>query len=119
VVLQEPYLLKNFYLSGGTALASWYLHHRESYDLDFFNEKFEVNARYIDKILQKSKAEIGFSKVIRTEQLGFHFYEFKYPNGEILKVDFSFYPSERVESGLIWRGLKIDSIGQKFGGRDF
>ena len=29
---------KNFYLSGGTALAEFYLHHRLSEDLDFFSE---------------------------------------------------------------------------------
>ena len=39
VVLRQPYILDNFYLSGGTALSSWYLHHRESYDLDFFTQR--------------------------------------------------------------------------------
>ncbi|MDZ4229253.1 MAG: nucleotidyl transferase AbiEii/AbiGii toxin family protein [Patescibacteria group bacterium] len=110
MVFQEPYLLKNFYLSGGTALSSWYLHHRESYDLDFFSEKFEVNVKHIDKILQKNKTKIGFDKIIYTEQLGFNFYELRYLNNEILKVDFSFYPSERVEKGMVWQGLKIDSL---------
>ena len=32
---QEP-LLKDFYLTGGTALSAFYLHHRLSEDLDFF-----------------------------------------------------------------------------------
>lgn len=91
-------------------MSSWYLHHRESYDLDFFSEKFEVNVKYIDKILQKNKTKIGFDKIIYTEQLGFNFYELRYLNNEILKVDFSFYPSERVEKGMVWQGLKIDSL---------
>ncbi len=110
VVLQEPYFLKNFYLSGGTALSSWYLHHRESYDLDFFSEKFEVNANYISRFLQKNKEKLGFEEVVHTEQLGFNFYNFKYPNKETLKVDFSYYPSERVEVGVKWHGLEIDSL---------
>ncbi len=101
VVLQEPYILKNFYLSGGTALSSWYLHHRESYDLDFFSEKFEVNVDYISKFLKKDKDKIGFSEVTHTEQLGFNFYNFKYPTGDTLKVDFSYFPSERVEKGVV------------------
>ena len=59
VVLRAPYIIKTFYLSGGTALSSWYLHHRESYDLDFFSEKFEVNARLIESFLQKNKKTIS------------------------------------------------------------
>lgn len=110
VVLRETYILKTFYLSGGTALSSWYLHHRESYDLDFFSEKFEVNAKLIEGFLQKNKKTIGFEKVTHTEQLGFNFYDFEYPNGETLKVDFSYYPSERVERGILWRGLGVDSL---------
>lgn len=110
VVLRESYILRTFYLSGGTALSSWYLHHRESYDLDFFSEKFEVNARLLESFLQKNKKMIGFENVVHTEQLGFNFYDFVYPNGETLKVDFSYYPSERVERGLLWRGLRVDSL---------
>jgi len=110
VVLQEPYILKNFYLSGGTALSSWYLHHRESYDLDFFSEKFEVNAKYIAKIFQKNQKKIGYKKIVYTEQLGFNFYNLEYPDDETLKIDFSYYPSERVENGILWKGLHIDSL---------
>lgn len=110
VVLQEPYILKNFYLSGGTALSSWYLHHRESYDLDFFSEKFEVNVKHLEKIIHKNKKKIGFDEVVRTEQLGFYFFDFTYSNGDILKVDFSYYPSERAEPWKIWKGLHIDSL---------
>ena len=36
---QESYIQQNFYLSGGTALAEYYLHHRLSEDLDFFHWK--------------------------------------------------------------------------------
>lgn len=38
VIVEEPYFRNNFYLSGGTTLSAWYLHHRESYDLDFFTD---------------------------------------------------------------------------------
>ena len=110
VVLQERYFLKKFYLSGGTALSSWYLHHRESFDLDFFSEKFEVNVNYISRFLQKNKHKIGFDKTIHTEQFGFNFYDFEYPNKDVLKVDFSYFPSERVEKGITWKGLDIDSL---------
>ncbi len=31
----EPYLLKNYYWTGGTVLAEFYLRHRKSEDIDF------------------------------------------------------------------------------------
>ncbi len=40
---KQNYIFENFYLTGGTALAAFYLRHRLSEDLDFFNEKEEVN----------------------------------------------------------------------------
>jgi len=36
---KEQVISHNFYLSGGTALAEFYLQHRWSEDLDFFSEK--------------------------------------------------------------------------------
>ena len=35
---QNTHLAKQFYLTGGTPLAAFYLHHRYSEDLDFFSE---------------------------------------------------------------------------------
>lgn len=43
----EPFLQKNFYLSGGTALAGFYLFHRYSEDLGFFSEN-EVDPMQIN-----------------------------------------------------------------------
>ena len=110
MVLQEPYILKRFYLTGGTALSCWYLHHRESYDLDFFSEKEEVNSTWLIRWLNKNQQKIGYEKVEYEEQLGFYFFNFIFPNGEILKVDFSYFPSLRIKKGLIWKGLSIDSL---------
>jgi predicted nucleotidyltransferase component of viral defense system len=109
VVLQESYFLKNFYLTGGTALSSWYLHHRESYDLDFFSER-ELNVSRIGRWLTFNKEKIGYSKVIQREELAFLFYTFEYKNGRELKVDFAYFPSERINKDLLWQGLHIDSL---------
>lgn len=78
--------------------------------IDFFSERFEVNASHISRLLQKNKEKIGFEKVFHTEQLGFNFYNLEYPNKDILKIDFSYFPSERVEKGNVWKGLSIDSL---------
>lgn len=49
------------------------------------------------------------TKITYEEQLGFHFFILAFRN-EILKVDFSYFPSERIEKSIIWRGLQIDSL---------
>ena len=36
---EEKSICAHFYLTGGTALAEFYLHHRLSEDLDFFSEQ--------------------------------------------------------------------------------
>lgn len=110
VVLQEPYLLKHFYLSGGTALSCWYLHHRESYDLDFFSEQKEVKSAWLIRWLNKNRQKIGYDKMEYEEQLGFHFFNFIFLKSGTLKVDFSYFPSSRIEKGLMWEGLSIDSL---------
>ncbi len=109
VVLQAPYILKRFYLTGGTALASWYLHHRESDDLDFFSEE-EANVSYISNWLKKSKDKIGFEKFTLKQQLGFNTIDLAFPDSDSLKVEFSYYPSERVEKSVNWHGLAVDSL---------
>src|SRR3989338_2278261 len=84
VVHQTPYILKKFYLSGGTALSSWYLHHRESFDLDFFSEQ-EVNSAYLMRWLTSLKVVLGISDIIHEEQFGFNFFFLTYINKDKLK----------------------------------
>ncbi len=110
VVLQTPYVLERFYLTGGTALSCWYLHHRESLDLDFFTEKNEVNATWINRWLQKNQGALDYKTISHSEQFGFHFYSLAFDKGESLKIDFSYFPSNRIERGIIWKGLYIDSL---------
>lgn len=44
-----PDLKQHFYLTGGTALAGFYLHHRYSDDLDFFTHSVDIES--IDKVV--------------------------------------------------------------------
>ncbi|PIP31376.1 hypothetical protein COX24_03940 [bacterium (Candidatus Gribaldobacteria) CG23_combo_of_CG06-09_8_20_14_all_37_87_8] len=55
-------ICQSFYLTGGTALAEFYLKHRFSEDLDFFSEK-EVNPQDISIYLKTIKKEIGIERV--------------------------------------------------------
>ena len=52
---KQEFIRKNFYLTGGTALAAFYLGHRYSEDLDFFSES-EFTPLEADVFLKQLKA---------------------------------------------------------------
>lgn len=58
----EPLLVRSFVLSGGTALAEYYLHHRLSEDLDFFTQN-EIDVQYLQTFFSSVKQSIGFESV--------------------------------------------------------
>lgn len=49
----------NFYLTGGTALSRYYLHHRFSDDLDFFLNLAKDFSEQTEKCLEKLRQEFG------------------------------------------------------------
>lgn len=106
-LVSEKRELADFYLSGGTALAGFYLQHRFSDDLDFFS--FEL----ADPILVEQTAnELGAALGARTRYEKLHdrrifFFE---ANGKELKVEFSRYPFRQLEPVEIMEGVRIDSL---------
>ena len=109
LVLEEKSILQNFYLSGGTALSSWYLHHRDSYDLDFFSERRFDGNRITDWIKQNQE-KLDYQGVSVDDDFGFYTYFFRYPDNSRFKVDFNHYSVNRLEKGINWQGLEIDSL---------
>lgn len=109
VVLQKEEILKQFYLSGGTALSSWYLHHRESYDLDFFsNQPFD--GEKITHWIKQNVKKLEFQSLVINDDFGFYTFLFRYTDNSRFKVDFAHYTSKRLTKGMNWRGLEIDSM---------
>lgn len=106
---KQDYIFKNFYLSGGTALAAFYLHHRLSEDLDFFKEKEEVRLEVISRLLGKFEKENRVTKIEQRSIFGIHNFFLHFPDKEVLKVDFSYYPFPRIEKGLRFSNLTVDS----------
>ena len=49
----ESQITERFYLTGGTALAEFYLKHRLSEDIDLFTEEEEVDQKLIEAYLKK------------------------------------------------------------------
>src|SRR3989338_9005892 len=58
----EKNIANSFYLSGGTALAEFYLQHRLSEDLDFFSEE-EFDPLFITSTFKKIQNRAGIKKV--------------------------------------------------------
>lgn len=98
-----------FYLTGGTPLAAFYLLHRLSEDIDLFSEKQEVNLLSVRSFIGKVKNKLGFKKVDYRQYFGLHTFQLYFPDGDILKVDFNYYPFPRLERGVTYKNVDIDS----------
>lgn len=60
IVAKDQTLSSQCYLTGGTALSAFYLHHRESEDLDFFSEK-DFDDMYLSDFAKELSITLGFS----------------------------------------------------------
>jgi hypothetical protein len=99
-----------FYLTGGTALAEYYLGHRLSYDLDLFTSQSDLIIPFSFQVERAAKAANIQIEVVRRFE---SFVEFQVKMGEeILKVDlaldapFRFSPPEMTKTGVLVNGLK-------------
>jgi len=99
-----------FYLTGGTALAEFYLRHRLSEDLDLLSYS-QVNDRTIDNFLKKISPKLKIESVKKDHIMGLFVYKLNFKDGEILKVDFNEFEFNPIEVSQIKFGkLRIDSF---------
>ncbi len=99
---------KNFHLTGGTALAEFYLHHRYSEDLDFFSEK-EFDAQTIIISLKTIQKEAGIKKTDYQQSFNRNLF-FLHCKSEIIKTEFTFFPFITIEKGPQIGNLQIESL---------
>ena len=97
-----------FYLSGGTALSEYYLHHRISEDLDFFSEK-EIDKIWLNSLAKKIKQSLGFRKLDIEESFNRNLVFFT-TNKITIKTEFTYYPFTRIEKSVSKNGIKVDSL---------
>ncbi len=104
----NPYITNQGYFTGGTALSSFYLNHRESEDIDIFS-KNRWDSQQVFQILSDI---VGVSGSITARVIDPVFiYILHFPDGEKLKVDFAQYPYPQIEdSGRRIGDLKVDSL---------
>lgn len=110
IIAKENYFTKRFYLAGGSALSEFYLKHRVSEDLDLFREKQEVNPFPLVRFFQTKSKQLKIDRIETRRVLGLHTFFLHFQNGEVLKVDFNYYPFQRIEKGVRFKGLEIESI---------
>ncbi len=101
-------LKSRFYLTGGTALAAYYLNHRYSEDLDFFSLN-QVDILEINVFLKKIKTGLQIKKTDFQQSFNRNLF-FLHTKKEILKVEFTYFPFEQIEKPIQKDGILIDSI---------
>lgn len=106
---KEKTFTDKFYLTGGTALAEYYLHHRLSEDLDFFSEEeFEIFP--IQVFLKKNQKILGFKKMQFNIAFNRNMFFLFFPKNYILKVEFTYFPFKPSSRFKIINGLFVDSL---------
>ncbi len=101
-------LSDTFYLTGGTALAEFYIPYRFSEDLDFFSEtEFEILP--ITIFLKSIKKELGYTKVDINTSFNRNIIQLIFKD-ETLKLEFTYFPFPQINKPTIERGIKIDSV---------
>lgn len=106
----EKQITKRFYLTGGTALSEFYLKHRLSEDLDFFTETAEVEPGVVEPFLHKISPQLTVVDIKHTQFLGLFSYVLIFKDHSQLKVDFNYYPFPRIDKGVKFKDIDIDSI---------
>ncbi|MGH7204363.1 MAG: nucleotidyl transferase AbiEii/AbiGii toxin family protein [Candidatus Levyibacteriota bacterium] len=96
--IKESSIIKDFYLSGGTAL-TLQLGHRESEDLDFFIEK-----QFQPEILQQHLLSYGQLENVEISEGTLNLFLDK------VKLQFLHYPYHLLEEPMAWNGIHLSSM---------
>lgn len=105
---QERSICAHFYLTGGTALAEFYLHHRLSEDLDFFSEQ-DFDPQSISVIFRKIQTAAGIRKVEYQQNFNRNLF-FLHTTTDVIKTEFTYFPFTRIEQKQKIGELFIDSL---------
>lgn len=77
----------DFYLTGGTALARFYFHHRESLDLDFFTHNQTLDFDSVNRAILGIGTALNFKIISQVVTATFLQYIFTDESGATLKID--------------------------------
>ncbi|MFH1841135.1 MAG: nucleotidyl transferase AbiEii/AbiGii toxin family protein [Candidatus Shapirobacteria bacterium] len=108
VLAKDVIFIEKFYLTDGTALAEFYLHHRLSEDLDFFGEQ-EVDETWLTSLTKKIKQKLNLDKSEIQQSFNRHLVFFE-KGSQVIKTEFTYFPFEPVAKRKAVGDLKIDSV---------
>ena len=98
-----------FYLTGGTALAEFYLHHRLSEDLDFFSEE-DIDSQIVFAFLKSIQKSAGIKKIDAQQSFNRNLFFLHLPDGDVIKTEFTYFPFPRIEKKNKIDNLLVDSV---------
>lgn len=98
-----------FYLTGGTALAEFYLRHRLSEDLDFFSET-EVDPQSVFSFLKSIQKAAGIKKIDSEQSFNRNLFFLHLNDGDVIKTEFTYFPFSRIEKKNKIGSLFVDSL---------
>jgi len=126
----RTYLGEKFYLGAGTALATFYLHHRHSEDLDLFTLDQDLNFDEVNAEIQKIAHQLNLDLKHHVSTPTFLQFIFETPQSDALKVDIIReipvrFGEVRNFDGIIVDSLENIAVGKllsiygRFDGKDF
>jgi hypothetical protein len=102
--------IDDFYLAGGTALSLFYLHHRESEDLDFFTQEFDAARvmEIINFLKRDMKKKIDLvSENLSAKTADIMIYNLEFAENSFLKIDFVQDVLRLINQPQAIEGIKI------------
>lgn len=108
VLARQKYLSDKYYLTGGTALAEFYLPFRYSEDLDFFSME-EVDTLAIVSFLKKVKKDLKYDHFDINSSFNRNLVQLIFSD-EAIKLEFTYFPFSQINKPLKREGIKIDSL---------
>jgi len=107
VTFSHSSLTKQFYWTGGTALTFFYLHHRRSYDIDFFSDT-PVEYRTVYSFVKGLSEHIFLRNI--TQRRVFDRWEFFLKNHGEARIEFVHYDFKNLKPRKKWNGILVDSL---------
>lgn len=99
-----------FYLSGGSALAYYYLKHRYSEDLDLFTQEENFDWEIVFSFMRKVKKQLKAEELVFNRMFDRRIFYLKFSSHNELKVEFTYYPFKNLEKTKLIEGIKVDSL---------
>ena len=82
-LISQTKLARQFYFSGGTALSYYYLHHRLSEDLDFFNPD-EFDPQAVTITLKSLQSKLDFNTIDFQNSFNRNLFFLRFKNAYVL-----------------------------------